>query len=63
MKHKLKDLGLGASLLPFVILLCAIEMGGCDMDCDQAKEQLKDADNALDKAKQDVREAEKALTQ
>jgi hypothetical protein len=30
MKQKLKDLGLGASLLPFVIVLCAIEMGGCD---------------------------------
>lgn len=67
MKLKLKDLKLIASLLPFVILLCAIEMGGCGGDdgptCEQAKQQLKDADDALDKAKQDVRKAEEALTQ
>lgn len=60
MKQKLKDLGLGASLLPLFILLCAIEMGGCVVEptCNEAKQQLKDADDALDKAKQAVREAQ-----
>lgn len=35
MKLKLKDLKLIASMLPFFILLCAIEMGGCvdSSDC------------------------------
>lgn len=61
MKQKLKKIRSVASLLPFVIILCAIEMGGCDsgseITCEQAKQQLEAAKARLQSADKELADA------
>lgn len=62
---KFKKIRTVASLLPFVILLCAIEMGGCSNNCtnDTAAKAIAAINATADEAKKAATEAENAATE